>query len=401
MTQEDYLQLQVTSDRRISSAPRTFHRYLYDQIDWADRLISITGPRGSGKTTLLLQYLREHLAGSDAAFYVSLDNLWFASHDIQALVEDLYTHGVRHLFIDEVHYYPLWQRLVKNLYDEYPELHIVFTGSSMLQIDYAQADLSRRMASYHLQGLSFREYLAFEGIGNPAPVPLEELLARHTQIATEMTAQTNILPLFEKYCSTGYYPYYKEAGKGYGGRLMQVINQVLESDYPAIEDVSVTTTRKIRKMLMILAESVPQVVNMSHLFRELETDRNQGIKMLYVLQRSGLVNLLSNEVKSLKRMSRPDKIYLNNTNLMHALTPRVDIGTLRETFFLNQLRTVGEVVYPKQGDFLVNHRYLFEVGGRGKTFEQIKDQPDSFLAVDGTEIGHGNRIPLWMFGLLY
>lgn len=401
MTQEDYIQLQTTSDRRINSAPKSVHRYLFDRIDWDDRLVSITGPRGCGKTTMMLQYIKERIRDRNRAFYISLDNLWFASHDVKDLVEYLYTHGVRHLFIDEVHYYPLWQRLIKNLYDEYPDMKIAFTGSSMLQIDHAQADLSRRLVSYKMQGLSFREYLMFEGVCKMKAVTLDELLQSHISIASEMTTQVGILPLFEKYCVSGYYPYYKEAGKGYGGRLNQVVNQVLESDYPSIDEVSVSTIRKIRKMLMILAESVPQVVNMSSLFRELETDRNQGLKMLYALQRSGLINLLGDDAKSLKRMSRPDKIYLGNPNLMYALTSHVDVGTLRETFFLDQLRNISEVTYPKQGDFLVDHRYLFEVGGSGKTFGQIKDQPDSFLAIDGIETGRGNRIPLWMFGLLY
>lgn len=393
--------MQATSDRRINSAPKSFYRYMYNRINWDDRLISIMGPRGCGKTTMMLQYIKERIPDRNTAFYISLDNLWFASHDVKDLVEYLYTHSVRHLFIDEVHYFPLWQRLVKNLYDEYPDMRIAFTGSSMLQIDHAQADLSRRMVPYRMQGLSLREYLIFEGVCKREPVTLDELFQHHIGIASEITSQVSILPLFERYCVSGYYPYYKEAGKGYAGHLTQVVNQVLECDYPTIDEVSVSTIRKIRKMLMILAESVPQVVNMSSLFRELETDRNQGLKMLHALQRSGLINLLSNDAKSLKQMSRPDKIYLNNPNLMYALTPRVDIGALRETFFLNQLQAVSEVIYPKQGDFLVDHRYLFEVGGRNKTFNQIKDQPDSFLVIDGIETGSRNRIPLWMFGLLY
>lgn len=401
MTQDDYTQLLVISNRRINSAPKAFHRYLFDLIDWNDRLISIIGPRGCGKTTMMLQFINERIKDRNSAFYFSLDNLWFSSNDVKDFVDYLYTHGVRHIFIDEVHYYPLWQRLIKNLYDEYPDMKITFTGSSMLQIDHAQADLSRRLITYRMPGLSFREYLIFEGVCNINPIPFDDLIQRHIELAAEASAHTSILPSFEKYCISGYYPYYKEAGNGYSQRLNQVINQVLEIDYPAIDDVSVATTRKIRKMLMILAESVPQVVNMSSLFRELETDRNQGLKMLNALQRSGLVNLLSDEVKSLKRMSKPDKIYLNNPNLMYALTARVNIGTLRETFFLNQLQAVGEVIYPKQGDFLINNRFLFEVGGRGKNFTQIKDQPDSFLALDGIETGQHNRIPLWLFGFLY
>ena len=189
--------------------------------------------------------------------------------------------------------------------------------------------------------------------------------------------------------------------KGYELRLKSIVNQVLESDYPTIEEVNVSTIRKTKKMLMLLAEDVPQKINMSQLFRELETDRNQGLKMLYSLQRAELVNLLSDNTKSINKLSRPEKIYLNNTNLMYALTYRINVGTMRETFFLNQLSCQNEVAYPAQGDFLVNNKYLFEVGGKSKTFEQIKDIPNSFVVLDGVECGIGNKIPLWLFGLLY
>lgn len=401
MEQKDVEQLFTTSNRRVNAVPTSFHRYMYDKTDWSDRLISIMGPRGCGKTTVMLQHIKEDIEDRGTALYVSLDNLWFASHDIKEVVEYHYTHGGKYLFLDEVHYYPMWQRLIKNLYDEYPDLKIVFTGSSMLQIDHAQADLSRRLAPYKMQGMSFREYLRFEKLYDMDALSFDDLISNHLQIAMEMTGKLKILPIFEKYCKTGYYPFYKEAGKIYGQRLMMVANQILESDYPAIEEVSISTIRKARKMLMLIAESVPQVINMSKLFRELETDRNQGLKMLYALQRSGLVRLLGDDAKSVNRMSRPDKIYLDNPNLMYALSTRVDIGTLRETFFFSQVSAVSEVNYPKQGDFLVNHKHLFEVGGHNKSFEQIKDQPDSYLALDGIEIGHGNRIPLWMFGLLY
>lgn len=401
ISQEDYELIKRSSNRKISVAPTAFHRYLFNQINWKNRLIGIKGAKGCGKTTLMFQHIKEEIPDKENALYISLDNLWFTTHDVKELVDYFYTHKGKYLFIDEVHYFPLWQRLIKNLYDEYYDLQIVFSGSSMLQIDNAQADLSRRLITYTLQGMSFREYLMFEGLYNIEPLSLETLIDRHLPIAMEMTSKEKILPAFECYCATGYYPFYKESEQGYEQRLMQVVNQILEVDYPTVEEITTSTIRKTRKMLMLLAESVPQKPNMSQLFRELETDRNQGLKMLDALQRSGLVNLLHDDLKSLNRMSRPEKIFLNNPNLMYALTSRVNIGTLRETFFLNQLSTGHSVCYPKQGDFYVDHKYLFEVGGPNKTFEQIKDQPDSFLAVDGIEMGHHNRIPLWMFGLLY
>ncbi|MBQ9473092.1 MAG: ATP-binding protein [Bacteroidales bacterium] len=399
--QPDFSQIERISSRRISKVPTAFHRYLFGDIDWNDRLIGIKGPKGSGKSTLICQHIKEQITDKSNALYISLDDLWFTTHDVRDLVEYHYTHGGKYLFLDEVHYFPLWQRLVKNIYDEYSDMKIVFSGSSMLKIDSGEADLSRRLQTYTLNGMSFREYLLYEGLYDTPPLSLDELLKNHIDIAMNITANIKVLQAFERYCMIGYYPFYKEIRKSFEQRLNSVVNQILESDYPTIENVTISTIRKTRKMLMLLAESVPQKVNMSQLFRELETDRNQGSKMLLVLQRSGLVNLLDDDAKSLNKMSKPQKIYLNNTNLMYALTTQINTGTLRETFFLNQTACSHEVCYPKQGDFLIDHKYLFEVGGKSKTFEQIKDIPNSYLAIDGIETGSKNRIPLWMFGLLY
>ncbi|MBR6020933.1 MAG: ATP-binding protein, partial [Kiritimatiellae bacterium] len=287
------------------------------------------------------------------------------------------------------------------LYDDFPGLHFVYTGSSMLRLDRMEGDLSRRQIVYDLPGLSFREYLLFAcGVDIP-PMPFPRLLEEHPSIAEGICARIRVLPAFEAYLRSGYYPFFKEVKRGFSQRLAQIAAQVLESDYPAIEDVTLSTIRKARKMLMILADRIPQKVNFEKLCRELETDRNQGLKMLDALRRGGLLGLLSDRARSLKTLSRPDKIYLGDPNLMHALSPDPDVGTLRETFFFNQVRQVLPVHYPARGDFLVDDRWLFEVGGRSKTFAQIADAPDSYLAVDDTEIGSRHRIPLWMFGLLY
>ncbi|MBQ7678512.1 MAG: hypothetical protein IJT34_01495, partial [Butyrivibrio sp.] len=200
----------------------------------------------------------------------------------------------------------------------------------------------------------------------------------------------------------GYYPFYKEVYAGYDERIRQVINQILERDYPAVEAISYPTVQKIKKMLYILAQSCPQTPNMSELYKELDTDRNQGLRMLYTLQKANLLSLLSSDKASLSHMSKPDKIYCDNTNIMYCFTEKINTGTVRETFFLNQVKSAGYVVaYPKQGDFLIENEILFEVGGRKKSFEQIADIPNSYLAVDDIETGYGNRIPLWMFGFLY
>lgn len=402
MDHNDYLKLLESSARRVRAVSIDFIRPVAGTIDWNDRLIAIKGARGTGKTTMILQHIRQAFGSDEKALYISLDNLWFETHPIQDAAEMHVTNGGTHLFIDEVHYYKNWQTLLKNLYDEYPKLKIVYSGSSILKLDSSRGDLSRRQIEYHLPGLSFREYLEFEGILKSSAVTLEDLLRHHADFAATVTADCNIIPLFNRYLREGYYPFYKEVSSGYDIRIQQVINQVLESDYPAIENVSFSTVQKTKKMLMLLAETAPQLPNMSKLYHELETDRNQGLKMLYTLARADILALLSSDSLSLKNMSRPDKIYCENTNLMYALSASANIGCARETFFLNQLRAAGHAVtYPRTGDFLVDGRYLFEIGGKGKSFQQIQDLPDSYLAVDDTEVGLRSRIPLWLFGFLY
>ncbi|MBR4728668.1 MAG: ATP-binding protein [Prevotella sp.] len=389
--------------RKLAATPMSFFRYLYPVIDWNDTLIGIKGPKGCGKSTLLLQHIKEAFRGKDLekALYVSLDNLWFSTHDIIDVVDYHYTHGGTHLFIDEIHYHKHWQTLLKNITDDFPGLHVAYTGSSMLQMESSEGDLSRRLAMYEMRGLSFREFLEYEGILQLPAVTLGRLLDDHVSIAIDVCGKTKILEHFKKYLEVGYYPFYKSVHHGYYQRLQNVANQVIEVDYPIVDDITMSTIRKTKKLLMLLAERVPQLPKMNELYKELETDRNQGLKMLYALQRGGLLLLLSDNTKSPDNLSRPDKIYINNPTMMFALSPQIDTGTLRETFFFNQLSQGHEVRYPKAGDFLVDRKYLFEVGGKGKTFDQIKDIPNSYLAVDNTETGHRNRIPLWMFGLMY
>lgn len=389
-------------NRRLQGTPEGFKRYLIDKIDWRDNLIAIKGAKGTGKTTMLLQHIKESFTDKDKALYLSLDNLWFETHSINDLVEYHYTHGGTHLFLDEVHYYSKWKTLIKNINDDYPGLHVVYAGSSMLKIDSGVADLSRRQLPYTLHGMSFREYLLYEGLAEMEPISLDLLLRDHRRIAEDILSNgMKILPAFGEYLRYGYYPFYKSVYSGFEIRLQQVVNHVLENDYPIIEGVEQSTIRKTKRMFMILAEQVPQTPNMSNLYNELETDRNQGLKMLYALEKAGLLALLSDKPKHIDKLSRPEKIFMDNSNLMYAYAMAPNIGTVRETFFLSQLAVDHSVTYPAKGDFLVDRKYLFEVGGRKKSFEQIKDVADSYLAVDDTEIGHHNRIPLWMFGLLY
>lgn len=409
MKEQDIDELIKVFHRKLINTPTKFYRYLYPRIEWRDALIGIKGPKGCGKTTLILQHIKNSFkdASLEKVLYVSLDNLWFTTHDIREVVEYHYNSGGTHLFIDEIHYHEHWQTLIKNLADDFPGMNIVYTGSSMLQIMSGEGDLSRRQAMYEMRGLSFREYLQFEEKIQLEPITLEQLLENHVGIATDICSRLSegqdnmILPLFKKYLKEGYYPFYKTVYGDLYQRLQAVVSQIIERDYPKIEDVTESTIRKTRKMLMVMAERVPQLPNMSEIYKQLETDRNMGLKMMHALERAGLLLLLGDDTKSPNNLSRPDKIYINNPTLMYALSPYSNIGTIRETFFMNQLSESHDVRYPKAGDFKVDKKYLFEVGGKGKSFEQIKDLPDSFLAVDDTEIGRKSQIPLWMFGLLY
>ena len=396
----DYLK--ELSNRRVRDVTTDIKRYLYDMIDWRDRLIMIKGMRGVGKTTLMLQRIKEEFGLADEALYISLDNLWFADKSPRDVIEYHYLHGGSHIFIDEIHYYKEWQKMIKNIYDDFPKLNIVCSGSALLKLDTGNADLSRRQTSYTLNGLSFREYLEFEGRGVYHALSLEDVLNNHLDIAADITSDISVLADFQQYIYRGYYPFYKEVYSGYYDRLRSIINQVVENDYPAVEDVTYSTIRKMKKMLMLLAKNAPQTPNMSLLYKELETDRNQGLKMLNVLKDAGILNLLSSKSETIKMMSRPEKIYCNNGNIMAALVEEPNAGSVRESFFLNQMENAGyKCTYPEKGDFLADGKYLFEVGGRKKSYAQIKDIENSYLAVDGTEVGYGNRIPLWMFGLLY
>ncbi|MDO4930155.1 MAG: AAA family ATPase [Bacteroidales bacterium] len=389
-------------NRKLSATDLTFKRYLYEQINWNVRLLGIKGARGVGKTTLLLQHIKENFDNLETVFYVSLDNLWFQNHNVGELVEFLYTHGVNHIYFDEVHKCPNWTTLIKNFYDNYPDLNIVYTGSAMLAIDNSVADLSRRQTLYTLHGLSFREYLEYEGLLVLAPCPLEDLLANHMGMAMEVTSKIKVLKHFEQYLRNGFYPYYKEVGKDYAMRVGEVAQLVIDSDIPSVEEsITYVTRQKIKKLLMVIAENVPLEPNINKLCISLESTRDQTLKMLYWLDRAALLCLLNDKAKDYKHLTGPKKIYLNNTNLMNALGNSVSKGTERETFFANQVGAVADLLIPKKGDFMANGKYLFEVGGAQKTFDQIADLPDSYLAIDNVEVGCGNRIPLWLFGCLY
>lgn len=387
--------------RKMTKINLRFKRYLYDQINWDARIISIKGARGVGKTTMLLQHIFENYPDIDQTLYVSLDDLWFATHSLIELIDWADQHGLRRLYLDEVHKYERWAETLKNIYDSYPDMSIVYTSSSLLIMDNAKVDLSRRQTSYTLHGLSFREYLALEDVVHVPAIDIEDLLQNHVRHAMQIVQNVKIASHFEAYLEHGYYPFYREVGEDFASRLREVVSVIIDSDLPAVENMTFETIQKVKKLVMIISERVPFEPKMSELWKQLATNNDLGLRMLYALDKAQILSLLISKAKSYRFLYKPDKIFLGNPNLMHALCLEVNKGNERETFFNCQLGVEQDVKYPLKGDFLVNGKYLFEVGGKKKSFEQIADVPNSFLAVDDTEVGYGNRIPLWLFGFIY
>ncbi|MCL2651107.1 MAG: AAA family ATPase [Candidatus Azobacteroides sp.] len=388
---------------QLERTDNNFVRYLMDKIYWTDRLFAIIGARGTGKTTLMLQYIKQNL-NPDKAFYISLDNLYFSNNRLVDVVYKLRQDGVSNFFIDEIHKYPYntWAQELKNIYDSYPELRVVFSGSSILNIYKGNADLSRRAINYELFGLSFREFLSFEGVVNMPAVSLSDLLTKHKEIAAEITKEIKIIPLFRQYLQNGYFPYYKEGLHSYQQRLLNTVSAVLETDLPAVEKIEFISVQKLKRLLSTIAEMVPFTPNMAQLGNLVDIQRSNLPRSLNLLERARLLGLLRDTGKKLKDLGKPAKIYLDNPNLAYSLgSNNPNKGNLRETFFYNQLQAVGKVNSSDKSDFTVDERYVFEVGGSNKKFSQIAGLPDSYLAVDEIEIGWGNRIPLWLFGFLY
>ncbi len=388
--------------RLLEATDLSFIRYLYSEIDWNDRLIAISGSRGTGKTTLMLQYIKSELADKSKALYVSLDNIWFTTHTLSELVEQFYVMGGEHIFLDEVHRYPNWAIELKNIYDSYPDLKIVFTGSSMLEIYQSRADLSRRAIHYSLYGLSFREFLDFN-YGLKFPIrTLNELLTNHLALSTEITRGIKILPYFAEYLKHGYYPIFKENIASYPERIQGIVNAVIDADLPACSSIEYSSGLKIKKLLAIISSIVPYTPNISKLSAELGISRNSMLSYIHLLHQARLIFTLSADANGMSILTKPDKIYLDNPNLLFTLsTANANEGNVRETFFANQLKVKHAVTSSNKTDFRIDTKYSFEIGGKNKGYDQIKDLTDSFIAVDGVETGFGNKIPLWLFGFLY
>ncbi len=378
-------------------------RSLSQKIDWNDRLIGVLGARGTGKTTLLLQKLKQEFGVSSEAIYISMDDIYFTENRLSTFAEQFRQQGGKMLFIDEVHKYPDWAREIKNLYDFYSDLRIVFTGSSAIDILRQNIDLSRRAIQYELTGLSYREYLHFTNTISLSSITLSDILSRHTQIAADLSSKFKPLAHFDDYLRIGHYPFFLENSNTYSIKLEQVIRLILETDLQFIEGFDPHNIRKIHQLLYILATNVPFKPNISKLSEKTGINRNTLVLYLHYLERARLINSLTASGKSTSTLQKPDKIFLENTNIQYALAPvSIDKGSLREAFFLNQMRNAGhDLSLHLQGDFFVDEKYTFEIGGKMKPQTQLKNIKDAYIASDDIEIGTANKIPLWLFGLLY
>lgn len=380
-----------------------WHRYLYPEMLKNRRLFGLKGLRGVGKTTMFLQYLAHDYPNRDNGLYVTADHPYFYNHTLFDLASDLYKLGGKLLLIDEVHKYPNWSRDLKLIYDGHPDLKVMFTSSSALDLYRGESDLSRRLSTMILHGLSFREYLNFFHNIDFAPFSLNEILAGHTEISRQVTKNIKIIPLFRQYLQEGYFPFAAEADESLSPRLLRTINTVLESDLAIIEDYDAGHIGKIKKLLGVIAESAPFEPNISKIASRLQLGRNTVNIYLKNLHDARILHLVNKPGKGMSRLQKPDKVYFENTAFVHAFQKSVNVGTVRETFFLNQIHNSGNNIHLSTtgGDFIVNEEAVFEIGGKNKSQRQITGQENAWLAMDDIEAGYANVIPLWLFGFLY
>ena len=389
--------------KKLDTTTTDFVRDTIHKVNWEARLVGIKGARGIGKTTLLLQYIKLRLANRlEKTLYVSLDSIWFNTNSLIDLVDYFSKKGGEYLFLDEVHKYPGWSQVLKNIYDDYPTIKVVFTGSSLLEILNARADLSRRAVVYEMQGFSFREYLRMETGIDFDILSLEQILKNHVNEAKKIQQQIKPFQYFENYLQQGYYPFYREQPELYEIRLGEVINMMLEIELPLLRGVELAYIAKIKQLLVIIAESVPFVPNVSKLSEKININRATLLSYLHYLSEIGLTHNLFKESFGISRLQKPAKIYLENTNLIYLLAQQnANIGNSRETFFINQLAYNHKVTFTEQTDFKVDDTYFFEIGGKNKKSKQIVTLENSYIVADDIEYGFQHKIPLWLFGFMY
>ena len=373
----------------------SFLRYKYYELDWTRRVFGIVGPRGVGKTTMVLQYIKQNLSLQDS-LYITLDHIYFSTHTLIDVADKFYKEGGKHLIIDEVHKAFNWSIQLKQIIDSYPNMQIIFTGSSILDIYRGVADLSRRAPIYEMQGLSFREYLVlYHDIQTPT-WNLDDLINQRVTLPNV----EHPLPLFNDYLKRGYYPFERIASD-FSTNLMQVINRTMETDIPLYANINISVARKLQNLLVVIAESVPFKPNYKKLAEVTGISRNDIADYIYYMERAGMLMSLHDTTQGIRSIGKSHKLYVDNTNLMYVLSPEnIDKGNLRETFFLNQMRVKYPVIASQKADFEIGN-YVFEVGGKNKNQKQLDNNPNGYIVKDDIEFGYRNVIPLWAFGLTY
>lgn len=393
-------------DAYLSSVPMEYVRDYMKRVNWTSRLIVIRGSKGVGKSTLMQQYIKQNFTTGDRhVLYCSADTNYFTVHTLLDLAENFVKLGGKWLFIDEVHKYPGWSREIKEIYDLYRDLHIVLSGSSLIQINDGQADLSRRMLVYDMPGLSLREFIHLDMGLDVKPISLKQLLDNPAKFCIEVTSLCHPLEYFERYLQFGYYPFYFEGQQGYYDRLENVINYIIDVELTKFRSLDVGYTRQVKSLLHVISQMVPYEVDIAKLSKASGISRLSTLKYITNLEEACLIRRVFADLKSVTDLQKPDKIYLDNTNLLYTLSlERPTIGTVRETFLANQLASSGHVVeYAgyKKGDFRVDDDIVIEVGGHDKGFSQIAGQKNAYIAADGIESAYMGKIPLWAFGFLY
>ncbi len=388
------------SARKISNAPLDFKRYLHREINKANRLIAIQGARGTGKTTLLLQLAKEYPL--DEVLYIALDDLFFSENTMYGLAETFAKMGGKMLLIDEVHKYPNWSRELKLIYDDFPSLKVIFTSSSILDIYKGESDLSRRAVTYNLIELSFREYLLFYERMELPVFTLQEILNNHQTISIALLKRFSPYKHFSKYLKLGNYPYFDKDEEEYYQKLRNTFNLILEVDLLSTENLDFQTVAKLKRLLYVISSNVPFTPNIQKLSDAIQLNRNALVRALQLLDKAALIRMIYKQTRSVSALNKPDKIWMHNTNSMYAISgANVATGTLRETFFMQNLAHKHALSLPDKGDVIVDNTYVFEIGGKQKSKKQIAHLENAFVVNDGIEVGFQNNIPLWLFGFLY
>jgi len=377
-----------------------YKRYFFDTIDFSENLIGLIGARGIGKTTFLLQYLQSLDISSDKKLYFSVDSIFASNLKLFDIAEDFYNLGGEILVIDEIHKYKDFEVELKEIYD-FLDLKVIFSGSSAIVLEHKKADLSRRAMVYRLKGLSFREFLELKLDKKFDSYDLDKILKGYIKIAKDISNEIKPIKYFKEYLDYGYYPFYFEANQNYCIKLEETINTVIESDLPIVFNIEPSNIHKLKQLVAYICTSKPYELNLTSLAQKIGINRKTLYQYIHYLTLGNIFSRVEAKGKGDTIFAKPAKLYLNNPNLNHCYCQESEVGTIREEFFLNMLSHSHKLLYPKKGDFLVDGKYIFEIGGKNKSFEQVKDLPNSFVIADNIEIGFGNKIPLWLFGFLY